>query len=279
MKRVAVIITVYNRKEQTLQCLKALNKQTTHTNRQNIEINIYLTNDGCTDGTPEAIKEDFPYVHIIDGDGNLFWNRGMYVAWQEAAKSNYDYYLWLNDDTHLYYDAVERLITVSEEKYNQSVIIGSCCSATNKNIITYGGRDKEGRLIEDVERTTKCTIFNGNIVLIPRFVFAKVGFNDYYYNHALGDFDYSLMVKKAGLNSYVAKGVYGTCELHSSKPKWSDSSIRFSERWKAFYSTGGNGANPFEFFHFRNKHYGILAALATFISNHLHVLFPKFWEK
>ncbi len=279
MKRIAIILTVYNRKQQTLQCIKALEEQTIHTNKQNIEIDIYLTNDGCTDGTPEAIKEKFPYIHIIDGDGTLFWNRGMYMAWQEAAKKNYDYYLWLNDDTHLYNDAIERLVTTSEEYENLSVIIGSCCSTTDENIITYGGRDEKGILINDLGTCKKCIIFNGNIVLIPRFVFAKVGFNDNYYRHAMGDYDYSLMVKKEGLNSYVAKGLYGTCDLHPNKPKWCDSKVKLSERLKALYSPGGNGSNPFEFFHFRRKHYGIIAACATFISNHIHVLLPKLWEK
>ena len=66
-----------------------------------LRLDIYLTDDGCTDGTPEAIKRQFPKVHIIKGDGNLFWNRGMYRAWEEAAKQDYNFYLWLNDDSYL----------------------------------------------------------------------------------------------------------------------------------------------------------------------------------
>ena len=46
----------------------------------------------------EAVGKMFPQVHIIKGDGNLFWNRGMYMAWQAAIKEkDYDFYLWLND--------------------------------------------------------------------------------------------------------------------------------------------------------------------------------------
>lgn len=277
MKRIAILLTVYNRKEKTLQCLKNIEEQTIHTNSE-IKIDIFLTNDGCTDGTPEAVRTQFPYVNIIEGDGSLFWNRGMYAAWQEAAKGNYDFYLWLNDDTYLKKDAIERLLTSSENKQHSAVVIGSCCSSSSENEITYGGHDKKGGLIKDVSTEQKCVIFHGNIVLIPSFVFKQIGFNNKRYRHAFGDYDYSLMVHKKGLESYVASGVFGICDLHTSKPKWCDSKVKLSERWKAFHKPGGNGSNPFELFHYKRKHFGLLSACKTFISNYIHVLFPKLWE-
>ena len=277
MKKVAIILTVFNRKKQTLQCLKNIEEQTIHTNNE-VKIHIYLTNDGCTDGTPEAIREQFPYVNIIEGDGSLFWNRGMYAAWQEAAKGNYDFYLWLNDDTYLKNDAIERLLSCSENKNDEAVIIGSCSSSINEDEITYGGHSKGGKLIKDVSKEQECIIFHGNIVLIPRSIFEIIGFNDRRYRHAMGDYDYSLMVHRKGLKSIVAKGVFGVCDLHTSKPKWRDSKVKLTERWKAFHKPGGNGSNPFEFFYYRRKNYGVLPACITFISNYIHVLFPKLWE-
>ena len=106
MKSIAVLLTVFNRKEKTLQCLGNLYKQLPI---QGYSVDIYLTNDGCTDGTPEAIAQKFPEVNIIHSKGNLFWNRGMYTAWEEATKrKEYDYYLWLNDDTFIYPDSISR---------------------------------------------------------------------------------------------------------------------------------------------------------------------------
>lgn len=270
-------MTVYNRKAHTLQCLKNIKEQTIQAN-ENINIDIYLTNDGCTDGTPEAVKEQFPHVNIIEGDGSLFWNRGMYAAWQEAAKGDYDFYLWLNDDTHLKKDAIERLLTCSTGKEDKAVIIGSCCSSSNENEITYGGHSKDGKLLKNVSNEQRCVIFHGNIVLIPRFIFEQIGFNDRRYRHAMGDYDYSLMVHKKGLESYVAAGVFGVCDLHTSKPKWCDANVKLTERWKAFHKPGGNGSNPLEFFYYRKKNYGIIPACTTFVSNYIHVLFPKLWK-
>lgn len=277
MKRIAVILTVYNRKQHTLSCLRRIEEQTIHICKE-VSLDIYLTNDGCTDGTPEVIREEFPYVNIIEGDGSFFWNRGMYAAWQEAAKGDYDFYLWLNDDTHLFGDAVERLLGCSSAKQDQAVIIGSCCSSENEKEITYGGHAKDGKLIKNVSCEQECVIFHGNIVLIPRFIFERIGFNDRRYRHAMGDFDYSLMVNRQGLKSYVAKGVFGMCDLHPNKPKWCDSKVNFTERWKAFHKPGGNGSNPFEFFYYKRKNYGLIPACLTFVSNYIHVLFPRLWE-
>ena len=277
MKRLAIIMTVFNRKAHTLQCLKNIEGQTIHANKD-VKVDIFLTNDGCTDGTREAVKELFPHVNIIEGDGSLFWNRGMYAAWQEAAKGDYDFYLWLNDDTHLKNDSIERLLSCSGNKNDKAVIIGSCSSSTSEDEITYGGHSKDGKLIKDVSKEQECVIFHGNIVLIPRFIFERIGFNDRRYRHAMGDFDYSLMVHKKGLESYVATGVFGICDLHTSKPKWCDSKVKLTERWKAFHKPGGNGSNPFEYFYYRRKNYGVLPACLTFVSNYIHVLFPKLWE-
>jgi GT2 family glycosyltransferase len=278
MKRIAVLITVHNRKQQTLECLSHLESQT-FTSIPNPQIEVYLTNDGCTDGTPQAIYENFPNVDVIDGNGDLFWNRGMYVAWKRAAQNEHDYYLWLNDDTNLYVDAIERLLICSSKKDDKSVIVGSCSSKSDKGKITYGGRTKEGILIRDVSCEHQCVLFNGNIVLIPSFVFSQIGFNDQFYRHALGDFDYGHMVYRKGLVSYIAKGVYGECDQHSTIPKWKDPNVGFIQRLKFLHTPGGNGSNPIEFFYYRNKNYGLIPACLTFVSNYLHVLFPKLWGK
>ena len=100
MKYWAVLLTVFNRKDKTLQCLSQLFDQLPV---EDIQIDVFLTDDGCTDGTAEAVENLFPSVHILEGSGDLFWNRGMLMAWKAAADArDYDAYLWLNDDTFLY---------------------------------------------------------------------------------------------------------------------------------------------------------------------------------
>lgn len=137
-KTIAVLLTVHNRREKTLNCLQNLFSQKMP---EGYEIKVYLTDDGCTDGTLEAVSKVFPQVHIIKGDGNLFWNRGMWTAWNAAVRDNrYNFYLWLNDDTYTYPEMLESLINVSESKGNRAIIVGSTVDTQKRNTHTYGGR-------------------------------------------------------------------------------------------------------------------------------------------
>jgi GT2 family glycosyltransferase len=92
--KIAVLLTCFNRKKKTLKCLSSLFAIS--------NFDVYLVDDASTDGTSEEIQVQYPSVNIIKGNGNLFWNRGMYLAWSYALNDNYDYYLWLNDDVVLY---------------------------------------------------------------------------------------------------------------------------------------------------------------------------------
>ena len=131
---------------------------------------MFLVDDGCTDGTPEAIKEHFPQVTIIHGDGNLYWNRGMHLAWETAAASkDFDYYLWLNDDTFLFEIALKCLLNASNQTNNESVICGSTFSKESQKI-SYGGNSDNGELLIPNGNLQEVFSFNGNVVLIPKFV-------------------------------------------------------------------------------------------------------------
>ena len=83
MKALAILLTVHNRRENTLRCLQCVNAQLPVSG---VEADIYMTDDGCTDGTAETVSKRFPEVRIIKGDGGLYWNRGMIAAWEAAAK-------------------------------------------------------------------------------------------------------------------------------------------------------------------------------------------------
>lgn len=271
MQTVAILLTVFNRKKKTLECLKYLYKQLP-LNGYNVD--VYLTDDGCTDGTPEAIKEQFSEVYIIHGNGNLFWNRGMYAAWEEASRNNYDFYLWLNDDTFVYSNMISSLLNASKEKNNKAIIVGATQSADH-SIATYGGRLKNGKIPQPNGKLTLVEYFNGNIVLIPAYVFKKLGNLDYYFIHSKGDFDYGLRAKKAGIKMYQVGSFLGECELHESLDKWCNPDVPIKKRWEMLHKP--NGMPPKETFHLENRHYGLLYASFHFITVYIRCFFPKLW--
>jgi GT2 family glycosyltransferase len=231
----AVIMTCHNRRDTTLACLNNLYQQKNH-------CGVYLTDDGSSDGTTEAVKAEYSEVQIIPGNGNLFWVGGMHLAFGEAIKHQYDYYLWLNDDTFLEADAVSKLLqthqNLTAQGYPDSIVVGSTQdSITGK--ATYGGAVKSQKwysnkfeFLEPSSVVQKCDAMYGNCVLIPKSVVAKVGNIDTAFVHSLGDLDYALRARKLGCKIWVAPGYIGTCTKNSIRNSWADTNLNILERLK-----------------------------------------------
>ena len=112
MKTIAVLLTCHNRKEKTLQCLKTLFKANVP---ENLKMDFFLVDDGCTDDTAKAVNQIYPEINIVLGSGNLFWAGGMRLAFTEARKHrDYDGYLLLNDDVELTNDFLSKIIETQE---------------------------------------------------------------------------------------------------------------------------------------------------------------------
>mgnify|MGYP000347919946 CR=1 FL=1 len=270
---VAVLITCHNRKEKTLNCLNALYDSEL---KSNFSFEVFLVDDGSIDGTGEAVKLAYPDVNLINGDGSLYWNRGMFKAWEFASnKRKFDYYIWLNDDTMIFEHALELAFKESEKENNNSVIVGATCNE-NMTITTYGGWGK-GKLLLINGKSQICEYFNGNFVLIPDYVFNKLGNLNYRYRHTNGDFDYAYRAREKGIKSVLLPDYVGTCERDKNTLVCFDPKVSLFKRIKLFYSPIGK--NPFEFFYFNFRYKGILVAFRIFLSNHLRVLFPSFFLK
>lgn len=217
-KRLAALLTCHNRKLKTLACLKALFNQELKTE---VAIDVYLVDDGSTDGTAIAVAESYPQVKILQGNGRLFWNGGMRLAFAEAIKHDYDYYLWLNDDTVLYPNALNNLLDaiagLQAKDEHRVIVAGSTCDPKTK-ALTYGGVVRRSRwrplkfdLVEPGEDVKRCDTLNGNCVLIPREVVQVVGNLDPVFTHYAGDWDYGLRAKQQQCTVWVAPGYVGTC--------------------------------------------------------------------
>jgi len=267
-KSIAVLITCHNRASQTIHCLKQLFNQ--RGLGHEFILDLYLVDDNSSDGTADLIHAQFPLVNIIKGTGELYWNRGMHLAWETAAeKGTYTWYLWLNDDTFLHDNALSCMISVDREK---SIVVGATTGQKGDEI-TYGGFSRKHQLLVPNNKAQECSYFNGNCVLIPKIVFEKVGNLDTLFHHALGDFDYGLRATKKGIQLVLAPIPIGTCEEHTEVPTWSNHRYNLVERLKNLYSPL-SGCSPSEFFKFENRHYGISMAVLHFCTMHLRALFP-----
>jgi GT2 family glycosyltransferase len=233
--KLAVIMTCYNRRNTTLACLQALYNQ-------DFIFDVYLVDDGSTDGTSDAVRANYPAVKILKGTGNLFWVGGMRLAFAEALKENYDYYLWLNDDTLLEPNALNKLFATHHDLIEKgspnSIVVGSTRdAATGKP--TYGGavRSKHWysnkyEFIQPSQVLQECDTMFGNCVLIPRSVTQKVGNLDSAFIHSLGDLDYGLRARKLGCSVWIPSEFIGTCFKNSVRGSWVDTHLPVRERLK-----------------------------------------------
>ena len=217
--KIAVLLSCHNRREKTLMCLQML-----FANRlpQSLTLHVILVDDGSSDGTSESVRATYPDVEIVKGDGTLFWNRGMHLAFSIAMSKGFDAYLWLNDDTFLFDDAIDRLFTYwqkdkSDSMHSNNLYVGSTRDVESE-ITTYGGLKRHGPikrfrfdLVEPSVNMIACDTMNGNCVLVPDNVARKLGNLDPVFEHAMGDIDYGLRAHKLGCKILLLPGYFGFC--------------------------------------------------------------------
>ena len=219
MKRIAALYTCHNRKVKTLASLSTLYKAKLKSTND-FQLTIYLTDDGSTDGTSKAVKEQFPNVTIIAGSGDLFWSEGMRVSWKKALENNYDAYLLLNDDVEIYDSVFDQLFEAHKYCLNQFNKPGIYIGATeNKNTgeLTYSGSLVLNKFLYTQRRLApngnfqSCDLANANIMLVTREVVEQIGIFPEGYSHGISDYHYSLTASINNIPVLVAKAYCGHC--------------------------------------------------------------------
>lgn len=254
--KIAVLMTVHNRKQTTVRCLQRLMINDKCKVISDGGLDIFLVDDGSTDGTSEEVKKlgegERWKIHLIRGTGSLYWAKGMRLAWETAVEhGDYDGYLWLNDDVELAADALEKLATTLQlQLETPTIIVGECVNA--KGEVTYG---------------IKGDLFDGNFVYVPRSVYEKIGMICGDYAHAWADSDYALKAKRAGVN-VVSCGVIGKCEWHELRPRLKGKSLK--ERVRLLKDP--KGWNLHDLWLYRRRNWGICAAIVSCAHLICHVL-------
>lgn len=217
MKRIAILITCHNRETLTLRCIRSLSKTN---NKQKYELDFFVVNDGCTDDTESLIKKEFPTVQILEGDGSLYWNGGMHLAFKTAKSIGFDFYLWVNDDVEFYDYAIPQMMRVYESLQDEMAIVTGYTYDRDEKTITYGGqRIKRGiiplnlkNFFPEGNKIERCDTMHGNCVLIPNCVTEVIGINDSFYTHGFGDIDYGLTATMNNIPIYLTDFAVGICE-------------------------------------------------------------------
>lgn len=234
-KKIISVLACHNRKKVTKACISRLKESS---DKAGLKIDVILVDDGSTDDTSIEVSKMYPGVHIIYGDGTLYWNQGMRVGIDCAIEQNADYIVLLNDDTYLYDDAITKLFNyILESDITDSIVTGTLVDPDSGEL-TYGGRYStsffhplrfDGIIKPEDKNAKVCQAVNGNLLVIPQTIYLDIGNLSDDYQHSKGDFDYGLRARLAGYKLLVAPGIFGTCYRNSDPEKpsqnmsvWSD---------------------------------------------------------
>jgi GT2 family glycosyltransferase len=259
--RIAVLLTCFNRRDITLKCLRGL---ATQTGIEDLSLEVFLVDDGSTDGTSDAVAREFPKVHLIQGNGSLFWNGGMHKAFGVAMRQNFDGYIWLNDDTSLYPDAISRLIAAyrrCKPELDSVILVGSVQDPETGSH-TYGGVSRRPRgfaldftpVPPSKDAILACDSSHANFTFVSAAVAKKIGNFDTVFQHNFGDFDYGFRATKQGVPVRIAPGYFGTCAFNTSNGSWKNPALSLAQRWKIINSPKGLPAR--EWIPYTRRHFG-----------------------
>jgi GT2 family glycosyltransferase len=221
--RTALVIPVHNRRDTTLQCLGSLSR----VNREQLDVKIFVVDDGSTDGTSEAIRRQFPDVDVIRGDGTLHYagatNRGIEaaLAWRP------DFVVAMNDDTIVHEHFLQRLVKTAQD-HPRSIVGALLLLWTEPHKVFQVGQVwktlRGGWQIP--EHLTAFSVGShpfeveclvGNCVLFPVSAIADNGLMDEkHFPHGWGDAQYMMRMRKAGWTLLVDPKSYVWCEPNTN---------------------------------------------------------------
>jgi GT2 family glycosyltransferase len=272
-KKGAILITVFNRVNETINCINSLKACLLP---EYFSFDIYITDASSTDGTKDIINRMFPDIKVITISQNSYWNSGMILAWENAKQNrDYDFYFLLNNDTHLNSNAFQIIL---KDYYVSSTfsIVAGVTKESNNNNISYGGRNIINKSpLTPVGTPISVKFINGNFVLIPKCVLKKIGFLNPRFSHSLGDFDFGLRAIKSKVKVLITSQIIGSCELNLNSVFKIKGNLY--DRYTHINSPKGI---PFkEYFYFNFKYFGIIRALRFIIVFLFGMFFPKLYYK
>jgi GT2 family glycosyltransferase len=103
----SILIIPYNTRDLTLACLRSI-----YGAQFEAALNVIVLDNASTDGSADAIAEQFPQVHLIRSSRNLGFSGGNNLAAQYASR---EWLLLLNPDTVVLDGSIQKLLAFAEQ--------------------------------------------------------------------------------------------------------------------------------------------------------------------
>ena len=207
---VAAIVLNYNGREITLESIGSLSRMTYP------DFAILHVDNGCTDGSTEAVAEAFPEVRTVGVAENIGPAGGLNLGMRAALEAGYDYLLFLNNDIEAAPEMLTEMVRVAESS-PEIAVVGpkTYYHADRQRIWSAGGilRFRESATRErgmgeldrgQYDRVEEVSYINGCAMLIKRRPLEEVGYWDPQFQFAGEDADLCMRLKLRGYRCFYA---------------------------------------------------------------------------
>ena len=251
-----VVVPVYNRKKLIERFIDCLSEQTFR------DFTTIVVDDGSTDGTSALIADRFPTVHLIQGDGNLWWTGAINAGIRHllTLASADDAVLVINDDLEVDADYLESLYHVWQAVPNS--LVGSVAvDLKNPERIVDGGRTvnwwtaklrilNRGKKLRDFDRhhCEDVSLLTGWGTLIPVQVFQKIGLFDDKHFQQCGDTELPVRAKNMGYRLIVSYACLVKAHMNASADVNLSEHYSLRDLRRYFFDVKSNSRLRYRFF-------------------------------
>ena len=103
MRRLLVVIVTYNGMQWLERCIGSVMSSS-------VPADIFICDNGSTDGTADFIEKHYPSVHLVRSENNLGFARANDLGFRHALDGGYDFVYLLNQDAWVLPDTFSKLM-------------------------------------------------------------------------------------------------------------------------------------------------------------------------
>jgi GT2 family glycosyltransferase len=215
VKNIAILIPIYNRISTTIKGLESLGEalaQYRVFGKSSVTYSIVVIDDGSTDGSSDWILSNYKNIHVLNGNGHLWWtgsiNKGANYAIQNL---NSDYLLLWNDDifpSKNYFIEIENIL--SDPSFKNTVVGSKIVFNNNpEKIWSVGGYfnkfsgylKMEDKIQINPVKIIECDWLPGMGTLVPvsNIKLLELKWDDKHFPQYHGDSDFTLRCNSKGM--------------------------------------------------------------------------------
>jgi GT2 family glycosyltransferase len=258
--KVYIIIPIHNRKHLSIACLENL-----RVNGDLPKYQVVIVDDGSTDGSAEAIKELYPEVILLSGDGNLWWTGAIALGMKYAYEQGATHFIWLNDDCLTASNTLDKVVDFLQK--NPDSIVGAACYQAESGLLVETGFKGKTRVKALENEVVDVDGLSGYCVGISANVFKRIGAPDANkFRQYAGDGMYTLKATRAGFKAYIL-GAAKVTLVEEKDPIHNFSNYVKKVKNRNLKLIFWNYKSPYHLptqFHYHTYKYGILIGIPLF---------------